>query len=109
MDGFFDLCNHSYATGLGALYAYENQVPEVAKSKIDGLEKFYGITNERGIKFFKEHITADEWHSEEVADLINNLSPAQQEEARVGANAAAKLLWNFLDGVNKGCSCAMAV
>lgn len=108
VDGFFNLCNQSYAMGLGALFAYENQVPEVAKSKIDGLEKFYGIRDERGIKFFKEHITADQWHSEEVADLIKKLPQDQQEDARIGALTAAKLLWNFLDGVNQGGVCTMA-
>lgn len=67
VDGFFKLADESYAKGLGALYSYERQVPEVAKSKIDGLEKFYGITGEAALKFFNVHVTADEWHSEECA------------------------------------------
>ncbi|GAM21620.1 hypothetical protein SAMD00019534_047950 [Acytostelium subglobosum LB1] len=99
VDGYYDLCNESYAKGLGALYAYERQVPEVAKSKIDGLEKFYGINNERALKFFVEHITADEWHSEECAALIDKLSEEDRKVAEQGAEEAAKLLWGFLDGM----------
>jgi pyrroloquinoline-quinone synthase len=99
VDGYLSLCSDSYAKGLGALYAYESQVPEVAKSKIDGLQKFYGITSEQGIKFFKEHISADEWHSEEVLGLIEKLPIDQKMEAKEGAITAAKLLWGFLDGM----------
>lgn len=103
VDGYYELANTSYAKGLGALYAYERQVPEVAKSKIDGLEKFYGITSEQALKFFNVHITADEWHSDECAQLIEKLSPAEQIEASQGALEGAKLLWKFLDGMEVSC------
>ena len=103
VDGFFKLADASYAKGLGALYSYERQVPEVAKSKIEGLEKFYGITGEQALKFFNVHIAADEWHSEECASLIEKLSPEEQEEAKKGALEGAKLLWQFLDGMVKHC------
>ena len=103
VEGYYELANQSYAKGLGALYAYERQVPEVAKSKIDGLEKFYGITTEQALKFFNVHITADEWHSEECADLIKKLSPQDQQIAANGAVEGAKLLWKFLDGMEVSC------
>lgn len=103
VEGFFKLSEESYAKGLGALYSYERQVPEVAKSKIDGLEKFYGINTEQALKFFNVHIKADEWHSDECASLIKKLSPAEQEEAKKGAVEGAKLLWQFLDGMVKEC------
>ncbi len=104
IEGFFKLAGESYAKGIGALYAYERQVPEVAKSKIDGLEKFYDIKSEQALKFFKVHIHADEWHSEECANLIKNLSVQDQKEAKKGAVEGAKLLWQFLDGVSVQCN-----
>jgi pyrroloquinoline-quinone synthase len=103
IDGYFNLAKKSYALGLGALYAYERQVPAVAKSKIDGLKKFYNIQDEEGLKFFTVHMKADEWHSEEVADLIMKLSDEQQVEAFDGAVKGAKLLWQFLDGIQATC------
>lgn len=99
VDGYFSLVETDYATGLGALYAYERQTPEVSKSKIDGLKKFYHITDEKTLKFFEVHMEADEWHAEEVAGLIASLSPADQEKAAYGAQAGAQLLWGFLDGM----------
>lgn len=99
VDRFFELTQASYAKGLGALYAYEHQTPKVADSKIEGLQKFYGIEDEAGLKFFKVHSTADVWHTEEVAGLLNGLSVADRQVAEEGAVAAAEALWGFLDGI----------
>jgi pyrroloquinoline-quinone synthase len=102
IDGFFEITRNSYAKGLGALYTYEYSVPEVAKSKIMGLSKFYGISDAEAIKFFTVHIQADEWHSEECLNLLKNLkSSKEQQEAINGAEQLSKLMWNFLTGVDK--------
>lgn len=89
-----------FAEGLGALYAYERQTPEVSKSKIEGLKKHYSINDERSLKFFTVHMEADEWHSEECANLIADLSEEEQEKVMQGSKKGAKLLWSFLDGIN---------
>lgn len=99
VDGYYDLVEKDYATGLGALYAYERQTPEVSKSKIDGLKCHYGIQDERTLKFFDVHMEADEWHSDECKQLIEKLDEAGQKRATEGAIAGAKLLWGFLDGM----------
>lgn len=99
VDTFFKLANTSYAAGLGALYAYEQQVPEIAKTKIQGLKAFYGINDEKTLQFFTVHQQADEWHSQEIRDLINALPVQQQEEAHAASLEAAQALWNFLSGV----------
>jgi pyrroloquinoline-quinone synthase len=99
VDGFFELCNKSYASGLGALYAYERQVPEVANSKINGLKEFYGVDDEHSTQFFIVHMTADEWHSQEVRDLIAKLGDEDRKEAENASITAAQLLWSFLDGM----------
>lgn len=99
VNGIMELCNDSYEKGLGALYTYERQVPDVAKSKIDGLKRFYNCNSKKALKFFEEHIGADEWHSQEFADLISNLDRNGKELAKEGAIESAKLLWNFLNGM----------
>jgi pyrroloquinoline-quinone synthase len=99
VDRFFDLCKESYASGLGALYAYEHQTPAVSESKIKGLKDFYNITSKEALKFFEVHQGVDEWHSEEVASLINKLSDEEKKEAASAASEAADLLWGFLDGM----------
>jgi pyrroloquinoline-quinone synthase len=57
-------------SGLAALYAYESQIPSVATAKIDGLRRFYGVTDERGLAFFKVHEQADVWHARTGAELL---------------------------------------
>lgn len=99
VDGYFDIVKSDFAAGLGALYAYERQTPEVSKSKIEGLKKHYSINDERSLKFFTVHMEADEWHSEECANLIADLSEEEQEKVMQGAEKGAKLLWGFLDGM----------
>ncbi|MDP4832206.1 MAG: CADD family putative folate metabolism protein [Rickettsiaceae bacterium] len=94
---YFDITRSSYASGLGALYAYERQTPEVAKSKIDGLQKFYKIQDEQTLKFFTVHMEADEWHTEECANLLEKMNSEEQQIALEGAVKGAQLLWNFLD------------
>lgn len=101
VDGYYDLVEDGYAKGLGALYAYERQTPAVSMSKIEGLKKFYDLTDERSLEFFVLHGEVDEWHSQECADLIEKLSPAEQEKAFDGAIAGAKMLWRFLDGMQR--------
>ncbi len=39
--------NGSFAQAATALYCYESQVPEVARTKIAGLKEFYGISDQR--------------------------------------------------------------
>lgn len=101
VDGYYDLVKSDFATGLGALYAYERQTPEVSKSKIDGLKKHYNLTDDRSLQFFNVHIKADEWHSEECANLIEALDEDGKQKAKEGAIAGAKLLWNFLSGMQE--------
>ncbi len=94
--------NHTFQEGLASLYAYESQIPEVSRVKIEGLKKFYGITNPDEIKFFSVHQEADVLHSQAERDLItgntsNELSPAVVN----AASETAEALWGFLDGVQE--------
>jgi pyrroloquinoline-quinone synthase len=72
-------------------------VPEVSASKIDGLKKFYGITDERTLEFFTAHQAYDVGHSEQVAGLIEKY--VEPERAERATREAAMALWGFLDGM----------
>lgn len=100
VDGYFDLVRTDFAAGIGALYAYERQTPAVSKSKIEGLETYYDVTDEASLQFFKVHMEADIWHSDECAGIISNLTPEEQTRVSQGAEKGAKLLWGFLDGIH---------
>jgi pyrroloquinoline-quinone synthase len=93
--------NGSFAEAATALYCYESQVPEVAKTKIAGLEKFYGVKDERGLQFFTVHIGADEWHAEVGRSFIEHYGDADPEAVRATAQRCLDALWGFLDGVER--------
>ena len=101
IDTFFELSRSSYVEGLAALYAYEYQVPEVAKTKIEGLVKNYGIDDKNTLSFFKVHQEADVYHREACEKLLNNLSDEDQAKATAAAKRAGQALWDFLTAMHE--------
>jgi len=99
IDTFQRLSRKSYASGLGALYAYESQFPGVASAKIEGLIDRYGINDEETLRFFRVHEYADVEHSAVCRELLDRLPEAQQAEAIAAGDELAGALWNFLSGV----------
>ena len=97
-----DICNgDDYRNGVAALYAYESQVPEVSRTKREGLAKYYALDDPRAVEFFTIHEEADLRHrAEERAVLARECRDATSRDAAVAAAGdAAQALWEFLDGV----------
>jgi pyrroloquinoline-quinone synthase len=86
-------------SGLAALYAYESQIPRVATAKIDGLRRFYGVTSERELAFFRVHEQADVWHSRTGAELLARHCVEERDHklALEASNRALDALWALLD------------
>ena len=95
--------NRSFAEACAALYVYESQVPEVAKTKIAGLKQFYGIDTERALQFFEVHIGADEIHSAVGAGMVRRHvnDDASRTAVLATARECADALWSFLDGCHR--------
>ena len=87
--------------GLASLFAYESQVPAVAKAKIEGLAQHFGISAERDIAFFSVHELADVHHSNTELEILQKLcaTKAKQADAERAVNATTSALYAFLDGV----------
>jgi pyrroloquinoline-quinone synthase len=88
------------ASALGAIYSYESIFPEVAAEKARGLAKFYGVTDERSLEFFRVHTVADVEHSAAeraliAKELARGPAPTQALETSVAATVDA--WWGFLD------------
>ena len=96
---FRRLSRTSYASGLGALYAYESQFPAVASAKIEGLIDHYGISDEPTLRFFRVHESADIEHSSVCRALLDRLPEAERVEAVAAGEELAAALWTFLSGV----------
>ena len=90
----------SFAEACAALYVYESQVPDVARTKIAGLKQFYGVDDERTLQFFEVHIGADEIHAEVGAGMVRrHVTDAPEREVVLAtARECADALWGFLDG-----------
>ena len=99
IDNFFKNGRSSYAEGLGSLYTYERQVPEIADTKIRGLKNHYGVNSKKGLEFFEVHKKADVYHREACEKLLDGLSKEEKDKAEKAALSTAKYLWNFLSGM----------
>lgn len=99
VDTFTRFSKKSFHEALGALYAYEAQVPEVAASKIEGLKAHFDIHDESTLSFFEVHRVADVAHRESLLGLLEKLTPGEKAEAEYAARAACEALWAFLTDV----------
>jgi len=89
-----------YLHGVAALYAYESQVPDVAKTKREGLNKFYGVEDERTVSYFSVHEEADVLHRAQELEILTKQASDEttRQEVLTAAEAGAKAMWTFLDG-----------
>jgi len=101
IDTFRKLSRRSYASGIAALYAYENQLPAVARTKIKGLVERYDVNTPRALKFFEVHEVADIEHSDVCRELLDALPTDQREEAHAAACELADALRLFLTGMQR--------
>ena len=89
-------------TALGAFYAYESQVPFVAREKAAGLKRFYDA-DKPTCEYFTLHMIADAHHTEVWHTLIGHCvrtNAACATEVLDGVIRGAKALWHALDGID---------
>jgi pyrroloquinoline-quinone synthase len=90
------------AAAVAALYAYERQVPQVAGSKIEGLERHYGIDEPRATAFFTVHGVLDIEHSQAERDMLATLAhDADPKPIEDATRRALEAWWNFLSAVDQ--------
>ena len=101
VETFRRLARRSYASGLAALYAYESQLPAIARTKIKGLVERYDVNSPRALKFFEVHEEADIEHADVCRELLDALPQADREEAHAAACELADALRLFLTGMQR--------
>ena len=85
-------------TALGALYAFEAQQPETAKSKLAGLKAFYQLP-EKVEPYFETH-SHNEHEAEKILERIGALSSDAQETAVRACDQMSSALWDALTGIH---------
>jgi pyrroloquinoline-quinone synthase len=101
VESFLDLASRGPIEGVAALYAYESQIPEVSETKVEGLEEFYGITEEEATAYFDLHAEVDVEHADEEFAVLDALCETEGERRRAveAAEAGAAAASRILDGV----------
>jgi len=91
----------SYLEGVSALYAYESQIPQVARVKTEGLKEYYGITDPTALSFFTVHEEADVYHSGGERKILAEYATTDTERLSVlrAAERSSKAMLRLLDGV----------
>ncbi|HXX02071.1 MAG TPA: iron-containing redox enzyme family protein [Candidatus Acidoferrales bacterium] len=87
---------------LATFYAYESQVPRIAREKERGLRQNYGA-DDKTCGYFSLHSTADVhharvWHTQLEKRIAAN--PEAADAALDAAEKAARALWHALDGID---------
>ena len=97
---FMTTCGKSTAEGLAAMYTYESQIPSVSETKIDGLQKFYGMNDPKGYEYFTVHMEADVEHSRVERELLGEFINDDNTDAVMTAvEGTLDQLYYLLDGV----------
>ncbi len=85
-------------TALGALYAFEAQQPETAKSKLAGLKEFYQLP-EKVEPYFETH-SHNEHEAEKLLERIGALPSDSQEAVVRACEQMSSALWDALTGIH---------
>jgi len=101
IDAFRSVCAlRSTEEGLGALYAYESQIPTICELKIDGLKKHYGFNKPEHYEYFTVHMEADREHSATEREMLSRyVDDRNFESVRASVNRVLDALWEMLSGV----------
>jgi pyrroloquinoline-quinone synthase len=104
---FRESCNlQPISVGLAALYSYESQIPAICQTKIDGLRKWYGLTDPESYRYFSVHETVDIEHSHsEKQTLMALVHPEEEEAVLKGAENTLNALGNFLSSFDVRVCC----
>lgn len=70
----------SFEQGAAAMYALEQEIPKISLSKIDGLRRFYGISDDDAIEYFRLHAEADIRHAALWRKILENIPATKEEE-----------------------------
>jgi len=70
----------SFEGGAAAMYALEQEIPKISLSKIDGMRKFYNMTSDDAIEYFRLHAEADIRHAATWRRILEKIPSEREEE-----------------------------
>src|SRR5690606_33207459 len=102
MQQLMETCDRLFAdraSAMGAMFAFERQQPETAKSKLEGLrEHFSQLDSSHSEPYFEVHSQMDH-ESEEILRLMDSLSEEERQRSIAACEEMAEAVWDSLTGV----------
>lgn len=95
------LSSKDFLEGAAALLAYEAQIPDIAKLKMEGLKKHYNIKRRKALEFFRVHSKVDIEHQKTWKNIIARHVKTKEQKIKVrkALNKSLNAMWLMLDGV----------
>jgi pyrroloquinoline-quinone synthase len=89
--------------GVAALYAIESAQPEISRTKLDGLTRWYGFEPAtKGTRYFELHAERDHDHAARSREVLETQATSEDADRLVAAaEAALRGNWELLDGVER--------
>lgn len=88
------------AEGAAALFAIESAQPEISRTKLEGLRRWYGFeANTQGTRYFELHAERDHEHAELSRRVLERAPRADEDRIVAAAESALRGNWTLLDGV----------
>jgi pyrroloquinoline-quinone synthase len=88
--------------GAAALYAIESAQPEISKTKLEGLTRWYGFEpNTKGTRYFELHSERDHEHAELSRRVLERADQDDADRIVAAAERALRGNWELLDGVER--------
>lgn len=70
---------NSFEGGAAAMYALEQEIPKISLTKIEGMRKFYDMTSDDAIEYFRLHAEADIRHAATWRRILEKI-PSEKED-----------------------------
>jgi pyrroloquinoline-quinone synthase len=99
VDNMIKLSESSFEEAVAVLYAFEKQLPKISETKLDGLTKFYGISDGDSSEYFNIHKDIDIYHSKIWENILKESSDDQKEKILNAVILSLKAQNSLLDSV----------
>jgi pyrroloquinoline-quinone synthase len=88
--------------GAAALFAVESAQPEISKTKLEGLTRWYGFDPQtKGTRYFELHSDRDHEHADLSRRVLERAETTDADRIVAAAERALRGNWALLDGVER--------
>lgn len=101
IDNLLEISASSFEECVAALYAFEKELPKISETKLEGLQKFYGITDSESNEYFRIHKEIDVYHSKVWETIIKETSEDKRDKILNAVKTSLDAQNMLLDSVKK--------